>query len=193
MKEELIRLLIHYSQRRGFKSNRKADASSESKSEEGALLGAVSENKALMKNKGYRTIGEMLYRDEKFLKNKRNKGGEYSNTFLRSDFEEEIRLVFEKQRSLSNPYVSEEFEEKYLGILLSQRSFDEGPGLGKNSIYSGNQIEKMLRPCTFEPDETRAPKASFSFEYFSFKSFCSFNNDSILALKPSFISLYLFV
>lgn len=169
-KEELIRLLIHYSQRRGFKSNRKADASAESKSEEGALLGAVSENKALMKNKGYRTIGEMLYRDEKFLKNKRNKGGEYSNTFLRSNFEEEIRLVFEKQRSLSNPYVSEEFEEKYLGILLSQRSFDEGPGPGKNSIYSGNQIEKMLRPCTFEPDETRAPKASFSFEYFSLLS-----------------------
>lgn len=169
-KEELIRLLIHYSQRRGFKSNRKADASAESKSEEGALLGAVSENKALMKNKGYRTIGEMLYRDEKFLKNKRNKGGEYSNTFLRSDFEEEIRLVFEKQRSLSNPYVSEEFEEKYLGILLSQRSFDEGPGPGKDSIYSGNQIEKMLRPCTLEPDEIRAPKASFSFEYFSLLS-----------------------
>ena len=169
-KEELIRLLIHYSQRRGFKSNRKTDASDESKSEEGALLGAASENKALMKNKGYRTIGEMLYRDEKFLKNKRNKGGEYSNTFLRSDFEEEIRLVFKKQRSLSNPYISEEFEEKYLGILLSQRSFDEGPGSGKNSIYSGNQIEKMLRPCTLEPDEIRAPKASFSFEYFSLLS-----------------------
>ena len=39
-KEEFVRLLIHLSQRRGFKSNRKVDAS-DSKSEAGKLLNAT--------------------------------------------------------------------------------------------------------------------------------------------------------
>ena len=64
-KEEFVRLLIHLSQRRGFKSNRKVD-SQDKKSDAGALLSAVEENKRLLESKGYRTIGEMLFKDEKF-------------------------------------------------------------------------------------------------------------------------------
>lgn len=167
-KDEFIRLLIHFSQRRGFKSNRKADAkNADSKSEEGALLSAVKTNSELMQSKGYRTIGEMIFKDEKFSEFKRNKGGKCTNTFLRSDYEKEIRLIFKTQRSFSNRYATEELEEGFLGILMGQRSFDEGPGAGK---YAGSQIEKMLKHCTFEPDEIRAPKAAFSFEYFSLLS-----------------------
>lgn len=167
-KDEFIRLLIHLSQRRGFKSNRKADAkNTESSSAEGALLSAVKENNEFMQSKNYRTIGEMLFKDEKFSEFKRNKGGKYTNTFLRSDYEKEIRLIFKTQRSFSNRYATEELEEGFLGILMGQRSFDEGPGSGK---YSGSQIEKMLKPCTLEPNEIRAPKAAFSFEYFSLLS-----------------------
>ena len=167
-KDEFIRLLIHFSQRRGFKSNRKADAkNADSKSEEGVLLSAVKDNSELMKSKGYRTIGEMIFKDEKFSEFKRNKGGSYSNTFLRSDYETEIHLIFQMQRTFFNQFADESFEHDYLEILMSQRSFDEGPGAGK---YSGNQIEKMLKPCTLEPTETTAPKAAFSFEYFSLLS-----------------------
>ncbi|MGN1050700.1 MAG: type II CRISPR RNA-guided endonuclease Cas9, partial [Acutalibacteraceae bacterium] len=61
-KEEFVRLLIHLSQRRGFRSNRKVDAQNK-KSDDGALLSAIDENKRLMESKGYRTIGEMLYKD----------------------------------------------------------------------------------------------------------------------------------
>ncbi|MBO5868580.1 MAG: type II CRISPR RNA-guided endonuclease Cas9, partial [Oscillospiraceae bacterium] len=53
----------------------------------------------------------------------------------------------------------------YLAILLSQRSFDEGPG--GDSPYGGNQIEKMVGKCTFLPDQPRAAKATYSFEYFT--------------------------
>lgn len=163
-KGEFIRLLIHLSQRRGFRSNRKAD-SNDSKSDSGKLLKAVTENHELMQEKNYRTIGEMLYKDEKFLHKKRNDESGYSNTFSRSDYESEIKYIFNQQRTFGNIYAAKEFEEKYLEIYLSQRMFDDGPGGG--SPYRGNQIEKMVGKCTLEKDEPRAPKASFSFEYFN--------------------------
>lgn len=162
--EEFVRLLIHLSQRRGFKSNRKVDAK-EKNSEAGKLLSAVNSNKALMTEKGYRTIGEMLFKDERFAQNKRNKADDYSNTFARSDYEKEIREIFRVQRELGNPYAADDLMDVYLEIYLSQRSFDEGPG--GNSPYGGNQIEKMIGNCTLETDEKRAAKATFSFEYFN--------------------------
>lgn len=166
-KEEFVRLLIHLSQRRGFKSNRKVDSQNK-KSEDGALLSAVEENRKLLQNKGYRTIGEMLYKDEKFAEYKRNKADSYSNTFARQDYCDEIKLIFSKQREFGSTIASEMLENNYLEIYLSQRSFDDGPG--GDSIYGGNQIEKMLGKCTFEKDEPRAVKASFSFEYFNLLS-----------------------
>lgn len=162
--EEFVRLLIHLSQRRGFKSNRKADTQ-EKNSEAGKLLTAVSANHQLMEDKGYRTIGEMLYKDEKFAGYKRNKADDYSNTFARSEYEEEIKAIFRSQRELGNPYITDKLMDDYLAIYLSQRSFDEGPG--GNSPYSGNQIEKMIGKCTLEENEKRAAKATYSFEYFN--------------------------
>lgn len=166
-KEEFVRLLIHLSQRRGFKSNRKVD-SQDKKSDAGALLSAVEENKRLLESKGYRTIGEMLFKDEKFADCKRNKADSYSNTFARQDYCDEIKLIFGRQREFGNAFAREKLENDFLEIYLSQRSFDDGPG-GK-SIYGGNQIEKMLGKCTFEKGELRVVKASFSFEYFNLLS-----------------------
>ncbi|MGN1467043.1 MAG: type II CRISPR RNA-guided endonuclease Cas9 [Ruminococcus sp.] len=165
--EEFVRLLIHLSQRRGFKSNRKVD-SQDKKSDAGALLSAVAANKQLMTEKNYRTIGEMLFKDDKFAENKRNKAESYANTFSRQDYCDEIKLIFKAQRAFGNTFASEDLEKDYLEIYLSQRSFDDGPG--GSSPYGGNQIEKMLGKCTFEKDEFRAVKASFSFEYFNLLS-----------------------
>lgn len=170
-KDEWIRLLIHFSQRRGFRSNRKVDTmQDDGKTEEGALLSAISANKKLMNEKNYRTIGEMLYLDEKFSECKRNKGGDYSCTISRKDYIAEIRFIFEQQRKFGNEFASENMEISYIDIVSSQRSFDDGPGPGKNSRYSGNQIEKMIGKCTFEPDKFRASKACFTFEYFNLLS-----------------------
>ena len=166
-KEEFVRLLIHLSQRRGFKSNRKVDAS-DSKSEAGKLLNAVKTNKSLMEEKGYRTIGEMLCKDEHFADVKRNKADDYSNTFARSEYEAEIKAIFDAQQTFGNEYANDDLRDSYLIIYLSQRAFDEGPG--GESPYRGNQIEKMLGRCTFEPDEVRSVKAVYSFEYFNLLS-----------------------
>ncbi|MBR3965693.1 MAG: type II CRISPR RNA-guided endonuclease Cas9 [Clostridia bacterium] len=160
--EEFARILIHLAQRRGFKSNRKA--ADEADDEGGKLLSAISENKDLCITKGYRTVGEMMYKDPKFSEYKRNKSQNYANTVDRESVEAEARLIFECQRRFGSSVASETLENEYVGILVSQRSFAEGPGSGP---YSGNQIERMRGKCTFEEGEPRAAKATYSFESFN--------------------------
>lgn len=166
--EEMIRVLIHIAQRRGFKSNKKdinsIDTNSVADKEEGELLGAVQSNRDRMAEHGYRTVGEMFYKDALFAEHKRNKGGEYLATVGRADIEDEIKKIFDKQYALGNKKFNETLMNKYLDIVLSQRNFDEGPG--GDSPYGGNQIERMIGKCTFEDGEPRAAKACYSFEYF---------------------------
>lgn len=158
---EFARILLHIAQRRGFRSNRKAETAKE----DGDLLAAVSKNRALMAEKGYRTVGEMLLQDPLYAASKRNKGGQYIATVGRDMVAEEVRAIFRAQRQLGQPFAAEKLESRYLDILLSQRSFDEGPGEG--SPYAGSQIERMIGKCTLEDGEQRAAKATYSFEYFT--------------------------
>ena len=158
---EWARVLIRLAQRRGFKSNRKGESVGK---EDGLILAAVKENKERMVANGYRSVAEMLLKDKDYAEHKRNKGGNYNGTVQRSMVEDEIHLLFAAQRSLGNPHASEELESEYVRIWGSQRSFDEGPGEG--SPYSG-QIGDRIGKCTLCPEEKRAPRASYSFEYFS--------------------------
>lgn len=158
---EFARVLIHIAQRRGFRSNRK----NAKDQEDGKLLEAVNKNKQRMEEKGYRTVAEMLVRDELFRDHKRNKGGDYLTTVTRAMMENEVHCIFNAQRMLDNTKATKTLENDYLEILLSQRSFDEGPG--GNSPYGGSQIERMIGKCTFYPEEPRAAKAAYTFEYFN--------------------------
>ena len=158
---EFARVLIHIAQRRGFRSNRKTEKSQE----DGKLLAAVTENQKRMADNDYRTTAEMLLKDKTFAGHKRNKGGDYLTTVTRQMVEEEVHKIFAAQRLFHNPFAADKTENDYLEILLSQRSFDEGPG--GDSPYGGNQIERMIGHCTFFPEEQRAAKASYTFEYFN--------------------------
>lgn len=158
--EELARILIHISQRRGFKSNRKGAASGE----DGELLAAVSANRQRMEQYGYRTVAELYCSDEAYREHRRNKGGKYISTVSRDMVEEEVHRIFAAQRSLGSAVATEALEAAYVEILLSQRSFDDGPASGP---YAGNQIQRMIGKCPFEPAEERAAKATYSFELFS--------------------------
>lgn len=170
-KQEFVRVLIHLAQRRGYKSNSKSEEAKDK--ENGKVKSAISENKKCMEENGYRTIGEMLLNDDRFWEYNpdgtkifvpHNHPDDYRTTVERSMVEDEIRLIFSRQHALGVSYATSEFEEAYLEIWGSQRNFDEGPG-GK-SPYGGNMIEKMLGHCTFEKDEPRAAKGSYSAEYF---------------------------
>ena len=159
---EFARVLIHLSQRRGFKSNRKSV--DESDKANGKLLEAVGDNVKKMKEGHYRTVGEMLFLDDSYAEQKRNKGEDYKNTVSRDLIENEAKAIFSAQRKLGVSFASEEIEQKYLEILLSQRSFAQGPGSGP---YSGNQVERMIGKCTLEDGEKRCSKATYSFQLFS--------------------------
>lgn len=164
---DFARVLIHLAQRRGFKSNRKSDAADK---EAGKLLSAVSDNQKRMQENGWRTVGEMFYKDEAYRDCKRNKGENYANTVSRDMVEDEIHKIFAAQRAMASPYATQTLEDAYTAIVLSQRSFDEGPGVGPAnapSPYAGNQIEQMIGNCTLIPEEKRAAKATYSFQVFN--------------------------
>lgn len=182
-KQEFVRVLIHLAQRRGYKSNSESEEAKDK--ENGKVKIAISKNKQCMEENGYRTIGEMLLNDDRFWEDNHdgtkifvphNHPDDYRTTVERSMVEDEIRLIFSRQRALGVPYATSEFEEAYLKIWGGQRNFDDGPGYeippkddgteGKYSRYGGNMIEKMLGHCTFEKDELRAAKGSYSAEYF---------------------------
>ena len=175
---ELARVLISFVKKRGYKSNSKSEEISNK--EAGKLVTATKENEELMKEKSYRTVAEMYLKDDKFkLKDKngdyildsegkkqikiKNSINDYKSTILRSLILEEIKQILNKQKEL-NSCVTDDFIKEYLEIFEGQRNFDEGPG--GESPYGGNQIEKMLGNCTFEKEEKRAPKATYTFEYF---------------------------
>ena len=149
---EFARILIHYGKNRGFKSNRKSEAS---EPEGGELLQAVRKNAKIMEENNYRTVAEMIVLDERFEGRKRNKDGSYSHVLSRSEIEKEIRTVFEKQREYGHSFATHENEERFIEIWSAQRPFS-----------TQDDIEKRIGVCTFEENEKRAPKASFTFEKF---------------------------
>ena len=151
-RKDWARVLTNIAKRRGYKSNRKTD---EEDKEVGKLSKGTLENKKILEEKGYRTIGEMFFKDEKFTENKRNKGGEYNNTVLRAMLIDEIHILFENQRKFGNEFASKEFEKEYIDIVTFQKPY-----------INPELLEKMLGNCTFEEKEHRAPKNSYTFERF---------------------------
>lgn len=170
-KEEAVRVLIHLAQRRGYKSNSTAEAAKDEK-ETGKVKTAIEENRRCMAEHDYRTVGEMMYRDERFWQSNpdgtryqqtRNKTDDYRFTVERSAIVDEAKQIFAAQRKLGADWSSEDLEAAYLSILEGQRSFDEGPG-GESPFRGG--IGDKVGFCTFEPDQQRAAKATYTFEYF---------------------------
>ena len=92
--EELFAALYTIAKRRGYKSNRKKIE--ESDKESGRILAAIRHNKEYLSK--YQTIGSALYSDENFSAHKRNKADSYQNSFIREDFEEEVRLILKTQK-----------------------------------------------------------------------------------------------
>lgn len=174
--EEAVRLLIHFAQRRGYHSNSRAQEAADAK-ENGKVKSAITANRVRMAELQCRTVGELLWKDNRFRRVNHdgsvtfvphNAPEDYKTTVERSMLEEELRFIFEKQREFGAAWADQAFEDQYIAIWGSQRNFDEGPGPspdGKNK-YGGSQIERMLGKCTFEANELRAAKACFTTEYF---------------------------
>ncbi len=150
---ELAAALYHIVKHRGFQSNRKSEAKEDEKA--GQMLSGVAKNKALLEQKNYQTIGEMVAKDEVFKQAKRNKGGDYSHTFARQDLVDEVEKLFAAQQNLANSYATDDLKNKVIELLLARK-----PAL------SGDDLLDKVGPCTFEKQEKRAPKACYTVERF---------------------------
>ena len=173
---ELFRILYFFAGHRGFKSNRKSELNPSDPADRkkmGLLLNSIEAIRQELKEKNYRTVGELYLRDPKYSEHKRNKGYKdgYLSTPSRQMLINEIKLILKKQRELGNEQIDDDFQRAYLGdkqyqraIFTGQRNFDEGPGAGP---YAGDQIAKMVGKDIFEPNEDRAAKATYTFQYFN--------------------------
>lgn len=163
---ELSKIILNILKHRGFKSNRKSDAE---KKKEGKLLKSLADNKKFLEEKNYRTIGEAIFKDERFkqtscgrdIYNVRNHDDDYRNCFSREDLKNELMLILKKQQEFDDR-ITDEFIERVISIFEAQRNFDDGPG--EPSPYSAKFEVGM---CTLIPTELRAPKSSYTFEYFN--------------------------
>ncbi|MFN3749857.1 MAG: type II CRISPR RNA-guided endonuclease Cas9 [Thiobacillus sp.] len=151
---EWARVLYHLVKHRGFYSARKSETADE-KSEGGKLLKGVRGTANLRAEKNYRTLGELLAKDETFKSAKRNKAGSYANSLSRHELGEELRLLFEQQRALGNPHASEALQTQVIELFEFQK-----PAL------TGEAMLRLIGKCTFEKDEYRAPKCAYSAERF---------------------------
>lgn len=157
---EWARVLYHLCKHRGFHWFSKAEekkAEGDAKSEGGRVKQGLAHTAALMKEKGYRTAAEMVLAEYPYPEAQRNKQGSYDKALSRVLLDEELGKLFVAQRQFGNPHASPDLEtairgtgDRHDGLFWEQKPMP--------SVLS------MLGKCTFEPQEYRAPKASFTAE-----------------------------
>lgn len=176
---QLSRLLLFFAKNRGYKSNAKVDVLMElvpnvsnDNLESKKMLSAIASNKELLVEKSYRTVGEMLYKDEKFKDKKKNTTNQYISCVSREDVIDEIKYIISAQRELGNEKLTAELEEKYVEIIRNQLPF-----------LLKKDMDKMIGKCSLIQGEQRAAKNSYTFERFVLLS--KLNNLSIEGNKLS--------
>ena len=152
---EWAEVIYHIIKHRGYLSTRKADKNS-TDDDTGKVLVALKAMNERLEKGGWRTIGEMAYKDDaEFGHAIRNKQGDYRHCFDRLMLKEELEILAEQQKAHGNIHTDDAFMEETITLLMQQR-----PAL------SGKNLLKMLGKCTFEEYEYRAPTASYSAERF---------------------------
>jgi CRISPR-associated endonuclease Csn1 len=159
--EEWARVIYHLCKHRGFHWISRAEekkAEGDAKGEGGRVKKGLSDTQRRMAEKDYRSAAEMVLAE--FPEAQRNKQGDYGKALSRVLLADELALLFKRQRELGNPQAGAELETKILGNgnRKSGLFWEQKPPL------AGADLLKMLGKCTFEKDEYRAPKASFTAE-----------------------------
>lgn len=158
-KEELVRCLLHYSNNRGFKSNRKNNSTEDI----GKMKNAIGTIKLIMAENNVTVSQAVLMHAQTLPAFKtKNTDDNYEFGYERADVETEIKQLLENQ--VNNDLISEKFAEEYLTIWSSQRDFSEGPAQGSPYHVS---FDTLFGKCQFTK-ENRISKAAPSFEIFAF-------------------------
>lgn len=146
--EEFARVLTHIAKRRGYKSNRKTDEKGDKDTKK--VLGAIEKNKSLLED--YKTIGQAIYETTKADSVRRNKKENYIHSVSREMLLDEVDMLFEMQQKFGNNIATDLFKQKYIKIAFFQKDFAS--------------VDDMVGGCTYEKNEKRAAKRSYSAEEF---------------------------
>lgn len=157
---ELARIVLHIAKHRGY-GNKHAKESKDTES--GKVKKAIEENRLILQDKGYRSVGEYLCKEyfqqareldptkqsavSLEFKNVRNTTDNYEHCVSQDMLQDELALIFSKQRDYGFA-ISKEFEDSLIKKIFEQRplkSFDDKVG-----------------ECQFIAGEKRAPKDSVS-------------------------------
>lgn len=150
---ELGRTLFHINQRRGFKSNRKADRKND---EAGAMKAAIADLREKMTASGARTLGEYLY--------SLNKGRESTQDFTPV----RVRTHLEKSKIAYSMYPTREmYEAEVRQIFLKQDLSDEIKADLFKTIFNQRPLKTPPKGhCPFEKSEERCYIAFPAFQRF---------------------------
>jgi CRISPR-associated endonuclease Csn1 len=149
--DEIALIIYHICKHRGFYWV----SSCERNDEEGKIKSSLATNAQLMKDKGYLTVGQMIYSEHP--NSYRNKDGDYSKCISRIELDLELRTIFAKQQELCNTIISSDLITAIVGIgdRKSGYLWQQKPAI------QGDQILNQVGRCRFESQETRAPKANY--------------------------------
>lgn len=149
--DELALIIYHICNHRGFYWV----SSCSTNNEDGLIKKALSSNEQIMLDKGYKTIGQMIFNE--FPNHYRNKDGDYTKCISRVELDKELNTIFTCQKSLGNNDVTEELMTGVLGVGDRKSGFlwQQRPSI------QGEQILKQVGRCRFEANEYRAPKANY--------------------------------
>lgn len=159
---ELGRALFHLNQRRGFKSNRRADRKADDK-EKGKIAQAASKLRHALDAENVRTFGEFLWRRH---------GGPDGSATPRTRHSVRIRLEGEGSKALYEFYPLREMLEAEFSALLAVQMKHHPTILTEQAVRELRRAifwQRPLKPvepgrCTLVPTEPRLPKALPSVE-----------------------------
>lgn len=124
--------------------------SSEGDTEGRKVLSAIKQNSENMASKGYRTVGEMLSKQER----SRNKGDDYSHCVTCEQLVNEVRTLFEKQRGFGNEHAGHTFEMRFIDCMTWEADVSS----------KDKRAYERVGSCKYFPEKKRAAKACLSFE-----------------------------
>lgn len=151
---EWARVLSQLCKRRGYRSMKLASGRPDASDDDGVVKAAIAENAAVMAERGYRTVGEMLWYDERFQESRRNKG-DYKGVVSREHVLDEIHRLFDSQRRLGSLHATPEIEAEYMRILQWQAP-----------ILEGDALRAKVGLCSIDRTNRRIPIACPTFERF---------------------------
>lgn len=148
--QELARVLTHIAKRRGYRSNRKEIEKNDKKGGTKVVLDSIETNSLLLDK--YETIGQAMFETTKETGVRRNKKDDYLHSVSREMLLDEVNVIFEKQQAFNNALATDKLKNEYIEIAFSQRDFAS--------------VDGMVGKCTFEKNEPRAAKRTYSAEEF---------------------------